>query len=215
MKRIQTRFFGVFELCYLMIFSSIFLLSCQTKPTKMYESQELKSRLQAMGDIYNNQNIQQVIVDARPAFDFNLSKINGSINLRWEEFTQRDEELRGVFERDLYFHSRRLARYGINPETPVTIVGRGLQGGGEEGRLAWTLKYMGIKNVRFLHIDAFDRSPSVKEAPKIQSVARGRLARVLKLKEMKVIQSELKNIPPPSPGGVDNLPTPPRSARSR
>jgi thiosulfate/3-mercaptopyruvate sulfurtransferase len=140
--------------------------ACQTRPTKMYETQEVRSRQQALAELYKG----ELVIDARPAFDFNLSKINGSIHLRWDEFTQKDEDMRGVFEKDLFFHARRLARLGISPETPITVVGRGLQGNGEEGRLAWTLKYFGVRNVRFIHIDAFDRSQLRSSAPERQPV---------------------------------------------
>lgn len=145
-----------------LLLSLLFLVgACQHRPTKMYESSEVKARNQNLAELFKG----ELIVDARPAFDFNLSKINGSINIRWEEFTQKDEDLRGVFERDLYFHSRRLARMGINPDTPITVVGRGPLGAGEEGRVAWTLKYLGIKNVRFIHIDAYERGLNSQASP--------------------------------------------------
>lgn len=142
-----------------------FVGGCQTKPTKVYESVEAKIRDGKKATVPGN----TVIVDARPAFEYSLSHINGSVNIRWDEFTQPQEPFRGVFEGDLYFHARRLARMGINPDTAVIVVGRGPQGGGEEGRVAWTLKYLGIKNVEFMHIDAFDRPRPNQEAAPLES----------------------------------------------
>jgi thiosulfate/3-mercaptopyruvate sulfurtransferase len=44
-------------------------------------------------------------------------------------------------------------------------VGRGLQGGGEEGRVAWTLRYLGVQNVKFASIDYFSMPLTAAEAP--------------------------------------------------
>jgi thiosulfate/3-mercaptopyruvate sulfurtransferase len=139
-------------------------LGCQTKPTKVYDSIEAKLRKGEKVEV-SQISPATVIVDARPSFEYSISHINGSVNIRWDEFTQPVEAFRGLFESDLYFHARRLARMGIGPDTPVIVVGRGPQGGGEEGRVAWTLKYLGVKNVEFMHIDAFDRPRPNQEAP--------------------------------------------------
>lgn len=141
--------------------SVIFLVSCQTKPTKVFESIETKVKSGQAAEVPKD----VVIVDARPAFEYSISHINGSVNVRWDEFTQPQEPFRGLFETDLFFHARRLSRLGIGPETPVIVVGRGPQGQGEEGRVAWTLRYLGLKNVRFMHVDAFDRPNTREEAP--------------------------------------------------
>jgi thiosulfate/3-mercaptopyruvate sulfurtransferase len=140
----------------------LLLTSCQTIKTKIFQTNSFRVK-----DEYKEKielNSQTVVLDARPAFDYSLSHIPGSVNVRWDEFTQHQEPYRGVFESDLYFHARRLARLGITPDTPVIVVGRGQQGGGEEGRVAWTLKYLGVKNVQFVHIDFFER-PNSKEEP--------------------------------------------------
>jgi thiosulfate/3-mercaptopyruvate sulfurtransferase len=142
-------------------------VGCQSKPTKTFESNAAKLRA---GPGEKNSELPQisidtVIIDARPAFEYSLSHLNGAINLRWDDFTLQKEPFRGLLDGDLYFHARRLARLGIGPDTPVVVVGRGQQGKGEEGRLAWTLKYLGIKNVSFAHIDVFDRPRARDEAP--------------------------------------------------
>lgn len=129
------------------------LISCQSKPTKVFDSVEARVREGEKAKV----TPQHVIVDARPTFEFSISNVPGSVNLRAEEFTQPQEPFRGLFEADLFFHTRKLARMGIGPDTPVIVVGRGPQGNGEEGRLAWTLMYLGVKDVSFMHIDAFDR----------------------------------------------------------
>jgi thiosulfate/3-mercaptopyruvate sulfurtransferase len=127
----------------------LLLTACQSQPTKVFESDQVKEK---SGPILSEKTI---VVDARPPFEYSLAHINGAINLRWEDFAQRELPYRGLLEPDLFFLARRLARNGIAPETPVVIVGRGLQGGGEEGRLAWTFRVLGVKHVRFTSIDTF------------------------------------------------------------
>jgi thiosulfate/3-mercaptopyruvate sulfurtransferase len=146
-------------------FCGLFLLiGCQTQPTKSFDQQAVKEK---KGITLTDKT---VIVDARPAFDYSMAHLHGSINLRWEDFTQRDVPYKGLLEVDTFFLARRLAHYGMNPETPVVIVGRGLQGGGEEGRLAWTFDSLGMKNVRFANIRSFSLQLTKDEAPPVTGV---------------------------------------------
>ena len=136
---------------------AILITGCAQKPTKVYESSPVQAvtgkASEPLAEIVITP--ETVIVDARPAFDYSVAHLSGSINLRPEDFTQREKAFLGLLETDLYFHSRKLARLGISPKTHVLVVGRGLNGGGEEGRVAWTLKYMGVQNVQFASIDNF------------------------------------------------------------
>lgn len=153
-QRIRNCFF-VFNLC-------LFLASCQNAPTKMYQqvptASKEASRALAITD-------RSVIVDARPAFEYSVSHLNGSINLRPEDFTQREAPFRGLLELDLFQLTRYLGRLGIGPDTPVVVVGRGTQGSGEEGRVAWTLRYLGVKQVEFAAMDHFSLPLTSAEAP--------------------------------------------------
>jgi thiosulfate/3-mercaptopyruvate sulfurtransferase len=94
-----------------------------------------------------------------------VAHLNGAINLRPEDFTQRETPLLGLLDKDIFGLGRYLARKGIGPQTPVVVVGRGLYGFGEEGRVAWTLKYLGVENVRFASIDYFSMPLTTAEAP--------------------------------------------------
>jgi len=148
-----------------LIFISIFWLGCQQTPTKVYQSvpTQTKEGAQAPQDIKVTD--QTVIIDARPAFEYSVAHLNGAMNLRPEDFTQRESPLLGLLEKDLFGLARYLARKGISPQTPVVVVGRGIQGFGEEGRVAWTLKYLGVENVRFASIDYFSMPLTTAEAP--------------------------------------------------
>lgn len=179
--------------CQLEVFARIFLVlflmilsACTHDPTKVYQTLPV----QTTGSSANRTDDsaaavkssvvhsivpiliseKTVILDARPAFDFTVSHINGALPVRPEDFTQREKSFLGLLEKDLFFHTRRLARMGITPESSVVVVGRGTQGQGEEGRVAWTLKYLGVRDVRFASMSYFHRPLSSLEAPPPKSL---------------------------------------------
>lgn len=135
---------------------SLFLLSgCALKPTKTdsnsprhYSAESTKG----LSDL--NLSKEARIVDARPAFSHSLGFIPGSARIQWSDYTQAQEAQRGVLQSDLSALTRRLAALGISPEAPVTVLGRGLEGEGEEGRVAWMLAYLGVNNVQFAGINS-------------------------------------------------------------
>ncbi len=112
---------------------------------------------------------QTVLLDARSAFEYSTSHVRGSYHLRWEDFTQKDDNYKGLLVEDLFFHTRRLARMGIGPNTPVVIFGAGPTGDASEGRLAWTLKYLGVADVQIMAMGS-TRLPqtSVPTDPKLE-----------------------------------------------
>jgi 3-mercaptopyruvate sulfurtransferase SseA len=158
----------------------LFILSaCQLKPTQVRQdyqpnlSSEKKDNLEISPETtsaeinhWNSviQNIEQfkapqitektLILDARTPFEFSISHVRGSINLRWDDFTIPEEKFKGVLVDDLYFHSRRFARMGISNKSQVVIIGNGAKGDGSDGRLAWTLKQMGIDSIQILTLDS-------------------------------------------------------------
>src|SRR5262249_31742786 len=60
----------------------------------------------------------------------------------------------------------RLGLLGIQPGTPVVVIGYGTKRGhGEEGRLAWALLYYGINDVQTVSIDGMDVYFTHQETP--------------------------------------------------
>lgn len=110
---------------------------------------------------------QPVILDVRPAFEFNLAHVPGAINVRWEDFSQPHPNSRGLLQSDLFALARRLALIGIAPDTKVLVLGQGRQGMGEEGRVAWTLKVLGVKDVHTLVHTVYRGRNPVLEAPPV------------------------------------------------
>lgn len=140
-------------------------IGCQMKPTKTTVEEPVLTESRWAEALMRE---KPVVLDARPAFDFNLAHVPGAINVRWEDFSQNDPRSRGLLERDLFSLARRLSLIGIDPDSKVVVLGKGPQGQGEEGRIAWTLKVLGIKDVHTL-VHTSLRALNPKEEPLVQN----------------------------------------------
>lgn len=155
-----------------------FFFGCNVAPTKTYESQPLsrsgKTLTAKVGTVDPIEiKTDTIVIDTRPPFVYSLSHLPGSINLSWQEFTETSLKKRGILVKDLFAKARRLARTGISIDSNVVVIGDGKDGHGEEARLAWTLQFMGVKNVEFVGKNYFDQArwvgSHVKEAPKTEA----------------------------------------------
>ncbi len=142
------------------------LIGCQQKPTKITVQEPLISETVTAEALMKN---QPVILDVRPAFEFNLAHAPGAINVRWEDFSQSNPKSRGLLQTDLFALARRLSLIGVSPETKVLVLGKGRLGSGEEGRIAWTLKVLGVKEVYTLLHTSYREMNTTKEAPLTQN----------------------------------------------
>ncbi|MES2856452.1 MAG: rhodanese-like domain-containing protein [Bdellovibrionota bacterium] len=114
---------------------------------------------------------ETVIIDARPAFEYSGAHIPKSINLNWSDFTEPVPAQKGILQEDLFAVTRRLARLGIGPDSKVVVVGNGIFGNGEEGRIAWMFAYLGIDQVQFTSLEALKpRLVNTVDAASLQSV---------------------------------------------
>lgn len=149
------------------------VLNCQQKPTVVTSEPPILT-------VTNQINLQKwlqallkedpIILDVRSTFDFNLSHVPSAVNVRWEDFAQQDPHSRGVLDPDLFGIARRLALIGVSPDSKVLILGKGYAGNGEEGRVAWTLKVLGVKTIFTLdHTEL--RALRVQNSPAIQNKA--------------------------------------------
>ncbi|MBV2167793.1 MAG: ABC transporter ATP-binding protein [Bdellovibrio sp.] len=152
---------------YVLVVAAVLLaLACQQKPTKISVQEPVISEGVTAEKLLKE---KAVILDARPAFEFNLAHVPGAINVRWEDFSQNSPRSRGLLQGDLFSLARRLALVGIDPDTKVVVLGKGAQGGGEEGRVAWTLKVLGVKDVYTLVHTSYREMNTTKEAPLVQN----------------------------------------------
>ncbi len=147
----------------------IFLTSCQVKPTRVSESQKREFDLiidKSKRPIVLSENT--VVLDARAAFDYGLNRVNGSHHMTWESLAESAET--GEILRDRRRLGQRLALYGLTPSTPIVIVGYGPTGEGQEGRLAWTLVYLGFQDVQTANLEMFRKTWTQKPTPPAKNV---------------------------------------------
>ncbi len=135
---------------------------CATRPTRAIENQERKLEPSApLAEVTIDE--KTVVIDARPAFEYALSHVPRAVPLAWTDFTQSGDGARGVLQADKFALARRLARIGVGPDSKVVVVGRGTAGEGEEGRIAWTLRYLGVKNAAPIPL-AYFKGPLTSQA---------------------------------------------------
>ncbi|WP_373997669.1 rhodanese-like domain-containing protein [Bdellovibrio bacteriovorus] len=150
----------------LTLISLVLFLGCQQQPTKVVSEEPV------MGESVTAEKLikgNPVILDARPAFEFNLLHVPGAINVRWEDFSSQNPKSRGLLQGDLFALARRLSLIGVDPDTKVLVLGKGPQGAGEEGRIAWTLKVLGVKEVYTVIHNSYREMNTTREVPPVQN----------------------------------------------
>lgn len=143
---------------------TLFAVGCQTQPTKVTETQTRDFGVIAdklSKPIVLTENL--VILDARPPFDYGLNRIQNSRSFQWINLTEPGGL--GLVLKDPRQAALRLSLLGIRPESPVLIVGYGLSGQGEEGRLAWNLLYYGFKDVQTANVEVFRKAYTQAQTP--------------------------------------------------
>jgi thiosulfate/3-mercaptopyruvate sulfurtransferase len=138
---------SIFKTIFTAVAISFFLAACQTKPTKVHET---TTNVPVFKDTEVTITDQTVILDARPFFQYSNGHLPQAYPVKWDDFSQPGATIKGPLDPDSLGMARRLARLGITPDSEVVVVGNGKQGQGEEGRVAWTLAYLGIRKVQFV-----------------------------------------------------------------
>jgi 3-mercaptopyruvate sulfurtransferase SseA len=152
---------------------------------------------------------ETVVLDVREPFAFATSHIQGSHWVDPNIFRNEKSRFKGALPEDALDVTRKLARMGIGPNTPVVVVGKGWGGHAEEGRLAWLLNHYGVKHVT-VAVPAYfkakmttDTSPDRKAVPwwdpEVKSAQvvgakelREIVARPHKLKQIRVLDVRLE-----------------------
>jgi thiosulfate/3-mercaptopyruvate sulfurtransferase len=202
----------------LIIFSSSKLIAFEIKLEK--EQAKEKSIRKLSGPI---------ILDPRPAFDYSMEHFAIAEPIRWQDFAQTEKPHQGALDPDSDFLARRLRVFGIMPDREIIILGKGIKGAGEEGRIAWMLKYLGLTRIKIATYDEFKgqrvsgEGPEVDSTPvwnpKVQENLRAKRSDVEKLISEKIqghylpghylvdtrVESEFKKLAPISPQAI-NIP---------
>lgn len=124
-------------------FLLMLLVACQTSPTKIKENLTMGPNPDYARVITD----QSIVLDARPLFAFTSSHLPNAQPVRWDFFGQKNNP--GLLRVESANLARELARLGVAPDKHIVVVGFGKGGMGEEGRVAWMLSYLGVRNVIF------------------------------------------------------------------
>lgn len=94
------------------------------------------------------------ILDVRPQKDFAKGHLPRAQHMEWEDtragIFERGSLIGGKLPDDLGALVALFAEHGVSLERPVLVCGAPSSGWGEEGRIAWTLLYLGHPNVHIL-----------------------------------------------------------------
>lgn len=130
------------------LWSLFVFMGCQIKPTQTFQSDSVQVKDDSIQSVLKQ---NPVILDVRTPYDFHLSKAPGSVSIQWQDFSESKSGLRGYISQDRVAIARRLALVGVHPDRPVVILGYGLPRSlGEEGRVAWMLRTLGIRKIQIL-----------------------------------------------------------------
>jgi thiosulfate/3-mercaptopyruvate sulfurtransferase len=140
-----------------------------------------------------------VVLDTRPAFKFSMEHHAGAVPVRWEDFSQTEEPLKGKLDSNEHLLVRKFRTLGVSPDREIVILGQGASGWGEEGRIAWMLKYLGVNNIR---VERFDQFPGKKVFGSAESSYGGtpwkaspnEFIRAMKSDVVRVVKDKPKNI---------------------
>jgi 3-mercaptopyruvate sulfurtransferase SseA len=148
----------------LVSFMALLLAACETAPTKIVESNkrdlvQIIEKAQKPLELTPN----TVVLDVRSRFDFGLNHVQNSLNFPWENLAEDGHTAEPL--RDTHQAALRLSLLGLRPQTPVVILGYGIHGEGEEGRLAWQLLTLGFQDVQISAVEAFRKTMTPNETP--------------------------------------------------
>jgi 3-mercaptopyruvate sulfurtransferase SseA len=133
----------------------LFLSACQQAPTKIVEAPQMPwARLTETTAKPLKLTDSTVVVDARSDFDFGLGHWSSAYHLPWEALAGDTKKPSSLLTPEKAI--QKLALLGITPKTPVIVIGYGLKGHGEEGRVAWALAYYGIEDVQTVSVNGLD-----------------------------------------------------------
>lgn len=158
---------------FVFLIAAIVMAGCQTQPTKVSETQVRQF------DVLLDKTTKPlelsdstVVLDTRSSFDYGLNRISGSIHFPWENLAEDSSGKKGEVLKDRHKAALRLALQGLDPKTPIVVVGYGVPAGsrGEAGRLAWNLLLFGFHDVQTANVEVFRKTFTQSPTPAAKNV---------------------------------------------
>lgn len=135
--------FVLFSLSFCLV---LIQLGCANLKTRGYEKKDPLSRIEDQAKLPLKIFDHTVVLDARSSFEYGLGHWSEAIHFPWEKLAESGQT--GQLLKDSSRAVRLISLVGVDPKTPVIVVGEGHKGQGEEGRLAWALIYYGLNDVQ-------------------------------------------------------------------
>jgi hypothetical protein len=140
-----------------LILVAVILSGCVHEPTTVSESDQ--SLLERSFDFEKSNrpvklSKETVVLDVRSFFDYETATVPEAVYINPDEFElnyfygQDSEEKATIL-------ARRLALLGVTPFSHVVVMGYGMKGQGEEGRVALTLLALGVEHVQIVTENQF------------------------------------------------------------
>jgi 3-mercaptopyruvate sulfurtransferase SseA len=142
------------------------VVACQNKPTKITETppaQAWATRITETTKKPLKLTDDTVVLDSRSDFDYGLAHWSSSVHFTWENLVQDVHKPWLLI--DPRSAQRKFALLGIQPNTPVVVIGYGHKGSADEGRLAWMMLYFGCNDVATVSVDGLDVYFTHQETP--------------------------------------------------
>lgn len=156
---------------YLLGFTTLLFVACQTPETKIQETDaNLETRVFSkleQGKAFDL--TKAVIIDVRSRFDYNMSRLPRSFFADYRDWDLKNYHRNELVEKQKDLE-RLLALNGIDPLISVVILGKGLQGNGEEFLMAATLNRMGIERVSFMNAEQAKNAITSRNVPPLANV---------------------------------------------
>ncbi|MBC7420708.1 MAG: hypothetical protein H7328_08265 [Bdellovibrio sp.] len=112
-----------------------------------------------------DQTNQYYIIDMRARSGNETEYFENSVHFEWQQLSQLGLPSRGYIKSNVDSLVSDLSDLGIHPDKKIVIIGRGIRGRGEEGRVAYTLVKIGFKEV-FISTGQFLRDHGFKSKSK-------------------------------------------------
>lgn len=145
------------------IMCSFSLVGCSQKQTpapqqssKPAETTYVHNDLLVSADwVKDNLDKGIIILDARDKKSYDANHIANAINVTWQQFTDMQNKKPGDKGWGILLEPSKLAdaigKLGIDGTKTIVVYGAPPTGWAEDGRIAWTLKSAGIKDVKILN----------------------------------------------------------------
>lgn len=106
-----------------------------------------------------------LVVDARDRDAWLERRLAKSVYVNWEVLGPVGTASRGSLPRDPSATARELAAAGLHPDQRLLVVGGGRRGRGNEGRVAWILRWLGFTKVSVASFAAAAKDQPLERGP--------------------------------------------------